>query len=86
MKGNLLPHPDSSLALIISAQAVHWFDLSTFYSEVKRTLKLNGVLALFGYAFVSVQGEKGEKLDEILRDVRFLQTFLLNFRFCLVLP
>ena len=69
--GRDLPHEDSSLALIISAQAAHWFDLSHFYSEVKRTLKTNGVLALFGYAFVQVHGRQSEKLNEIITNVDY---------------
>ncbi|CAF3839508.1 unnamed protein product [Rotaria magnacalcarata] len=64
--GSDIPHEDSSLALVISAQAAHWFDLPYFYKEVKRTLKSNGVLALFGYAFVQVHGPQSEKLNEII--------------------
>jgi len=67
--GKDLPHEDSSLSLIISAQAAHWFDLPYFYKEVKRTLKINGVLALFGYAFVQVHGQQSEKLNQILTNV-----------------
>ena len=32
--GRDLPHENSSLTLIISAQAAHWFDLPYFYQEV----------------------------------------------------
>ncbi|CAF1115331.1 unnamed protein product [Adineta steineri] len=64
--GNDIPHEDSSLALIISGHAAHWFDLPYFYNEVKRTLKINGVLVLFGYAFVQVHCQQAEKLNEIL--------------------
>jgi len=49
---NDLPHDDSLLTLIISDQAVQWFDLPYFYNEVKRVLKINGVFTLFRYAFV----------------------------------
>jgi SAM-dependent methyltransferase len=67
--GSDIPHEDSSLTLIISAQAAHWFDLPHFYSEVKRTLKTDGVFALIGYAFVQVHGRQSDKLNEILTNV-----------------
>jgi len=57
--------------LIISGQAVHWFDLPYFYNEVKRTLKINGVLALFGYAFVQIHGQQSEQVNEILTNVNY---------------
>ena len=36
--------------LIISAQAVHWFNFEAFYSEVKRCLKPDGLIVIMGYA------------------------------------
>jgi SAM-dependent methyltransferase len=41
--------PDGSCDLVIVAQALHWFDLDTFYGEVRRVLKPDGVLAVWGY-------------------------------------
>ena len=35
--------------LIISAQAVHWFNFEAFYSEVKRCLKPDGIFVIMGY-------------------------------------
>ncbi|CAF0841114.1 unnamed protein product [Adineta ricciae] len=63
-----IPHRDSSLTLIISGQAAHWLDLPHFYKEVQRTLKTNGVLALFGYAFIHIDGQYSEKLNQILQN------------------
>lgn len=40
---------DNSADLIVVAQAAHWFDLDAFYAQVKRVLKLNGVIALISY-------------------------------------
>lgn len=40
---------DNSLDLITVAQAIHWFDHSRFFAEVKRSLKPGGVLAAWGY-------------------------------------
>jgi ubiquinone/menaquinone biosynthesis C-methylase UbiE len=35
--------------LITVGQALHWFDLEKFYTEVHRVLKPGGILAVFGY-------------------------------------
>ncbi|XP_070561243.1 putative methyltransferase DDB_G0268948 [Ptychodera flava] len=44
-----LPAEDGSVDLVTAAQAAHWFNLKTFYSEVDRILKPGGCLALYGY-------------------------------------
>ncbi|EJO2026801.1 methyltransferase domain-containing protein [Vibrio parahaemolyticus] len=45
---------DSSFDLVCVAQALHWFDFDTYWSEVKRVLKPNGVFAAWGYTWPSV--------------------------------
>ncbi|KAH9329966.1 hypothetical protein KI387_002074, partial [Taxus chinensis] len=41
---------DGSVDLVTVAMAVHWFDLDTFYSQVKRVLrKPGGVISVWGY-------------------------------------
>jgi SAM-dependent methyltransferase len=40
--------------LVTVAQAIHWFDFSAFYDEVKRTLKPKGVIAVIGYSLPQV--------------------------------
>lgn len=50
--------------LITVGQAMHWFDLDRFYSEVKRVLKPNGILAVWGYSVCSVN----EPIDAIFFD------------------
>lgn len=50
--------PDNEFDLVTVAQAIHWFDFETFYSEVKRTLKPGGVLAVIGYGLVHSDEEK----------------------------
>ena len=42
-----------SVDLITVAQALHWFDLDKFYSEVKRVLKPNGLLAVWCYGLMT---------------------------------
>ena len=41
--------PDRSVDLVTVAQAMHWFDLPRFHAEVRRVLKPQGVIAVWGY-------------------------------------
>lgn len=48
----------SSLDLVTVAQALHWFDLPTFYQQVKHVLKKpNGVIAAWCYTVPQVNAE-----------------------------
>jgi SAM-dependent methyltransferase len=49
--------PDASVDLVTVAQALHWFDLEAFYAEVRRVLKPSGVLAVWSYGHLVVEGE-----------------------------
>ena len=40
--------------LVTVAQALHWFDIQAFFSEVKRVLKNGGVLAAWTYGLLEV--------------------------------
>jgi SAM-dependent methyltransferase len=42
--------------LVTVAQALHWFDLDPFYGEVQRVLKASGVLAVWTYGPLHVEG------------------------------
>ena len=44
----------SSVDLITVAQAIHWFDFDAFSSEVERTLKPSGILAIWSYNLLSI--------------------------------
>lgn len=55
---------DSSFDLITVAQAIHWFDFDTFYKEVYRLLKPDGVFAVMGYGLFVTNPEA----DAILLD------------------
>jgi len=46
-----------SVDLITVAQALHWFDLPGFYAEVRRVLRPNGVLAVWTYGVLTVEGD-----------------------------
>jgi len=41
--------PDHQFDLITTAQAIHWFDIDAFYSEVTRTIINDGIFAVIGY-------------------------------------
>ena len=47
--------PTQSIDLVTVAQAIHWFDFEAFYSEVKRVLKPQGVVAAIGYGLIQLQ-------------------------------
>ena len=49
--------PNSSVDLITVAQALHWFDLDRFYTEVRRVSKRNGVLAVWCYGVFRFESE-----------------------------
>jgi len=49
--------PDASVDLVTVAQAVHWFDRSKFYAEVRRVLAPGGVVALWAYGLAGITPE-----------------------------
>ena len=48
---------DHSVDLITAAQAFHWFNRDAFFDEVRRVLKLNGVLAFWCYELAQITPE-----------------------------
>lgn len=57
---------DESVDLVTVAQAVHWFDLEKFYEETNRVLRQQGVIALWGYGFISAADEKVDRVFQKL--------------------
>ncbi len=53
----------SSTDLVTVAVAIHWFNFDEFYREVKRVLKLDGVLAAWTYSFPEISPE----IDQLIR-------------------
>ncbi|HXL57847.1 MAG TPA: class I SAM-dependent methyltransferase [Chitinophagaceae bacterium] len=54
---------DKYFDLITVAQAVHWFNFDKFYSEVKRMLKPDGIIAIIGYGLIRVNKAIDEWID-----------------------
>lgn len=52
---------DGSVDLVTSFQALHWFDLTKFYEEVKRVLKPGGVFAAYGYGISRLDNAVAEE-------------------------
>lgn len=46
--------PDASVDAVCVAQALHWFDRSTFFAECARVLRPGGVLVAWGYQDIEV--------------------------------
>ena len=69
-----LPFMDNTVDLVVSAVAVHWFDLTQLYEEVRRVLKPTGSLAILSYDFptVSLISDSSniltEKASELLKN------------------
>jgi ubiquinone/menaquinone biosynthesis C-methylase UbiE len=55
--------------LITVAQAIHWFKFDEFYSEVRRTLKPNGVIAVLGYGLFSTNPETDKIINRFYVDI-----------------
>ena len=67
--GEVLLIKDSSVDLLTVCQAVHWFDLEPFYSEAKRVLKPNGIIALYGYFSPQVRIEP--RVNELINEMYY---------------
>ena len=54
-----LPAQDNTVSLVTVAQAVHWFDINTFYQEVHRVLRPGGCLAIWSYGLMQFRNDDG---------------------------
>lgn len=55
---------DHQFDLITVAQALHWFDRDAFYKEVTRVCKPGGILAVWGYAMLTIE----PSIDNLILD------------------
>jgi ubiquinone/menaquinone biosynthesis C-methylase UbiE len=58
-----------SCDLIIVGQAIHWFDFTAFYEEVKRVLKPGGLIVLVGYGFHTIDSECDPIINHFYRNI-----------------
>lgn len=58
--------PDRAVDLITVAQAIHWFDLDTFYAAARRVMKPHGILAIWAYSLPQIQ----PAIDRLILDFR----------------
>ncbi|MCM8570232.1 class I SAM-dependent methyltransferase [Gramella jeungdoensis] len=61
--------PDNDFDLIITAQAIHWFNFNKFYNEVKRCLKPDGLFAVLGYGLFSGNPETNKIIGHFYNNV-----------------
>lgn len=54
---------DNQFDLITVGQAIHWFNFNVFFAQVRRTLKADGVFAVFGYGLISID----KALDSVIQ-------------------
>lgn len=59
-----VPLGNKSVDLVTVAQALHWFELEEFYSEVGRVLKPNGFIAVWCYGLIRFENEA---IDKVVR-------------------
>lgn len=55
--------------LITVAQAIHWFDFDAFYTEVRRILKPQGVIAVMGYGLFYSNAETDRVMKHFYEDI-----------------
>lgn len=60
--------PDRSADLATAAQALHWFDLPSYYREVVRVLRPGGLLAVWCYGLHRVTPEVDRAFDRFYAD------------------
>lgn len=61
--GELSGLSEASVDLVTVAQALHWFDLDTFYAEVRRVLKPGGLLAVWTYNILTVADQPAINIE-----------------------
>jgi len=60
---------NEQFSLITVAQAIHWFEFDTFYAEVKRILKPDGIFAVMGYGLFSTNPETDIIINHFYKDI-----------------
>jgi SAM-dependent methyltransferase len=61
-----VPPYDGPFDLVIAAQAAHWFDLPAFYAALAPLAHADTVVAIWGYAYSTVEPAIDARLSELL--------------------
>lgn len=61
--------PGDHFDLVTVAQAVHWFNFEAFYAEVRKVLKKEAVIAIFGYSLFYSNAETNEIIQDFYRNI-----------------
>lgn len=60
---------DNQFDLVTVAQALHWFDISAFFKEVKRVCKNNATLSVWGYGLIRIDEEINALIDQYYHEI-----------------
>lgn len=63
------PVSTDQVDIVTVAQALHWFDRDSFYSEVKRVLKPGGIIAVWSYHLPQMDPEIGQIASQYYQDI-----------------
>ncbi|MFW2372920.1 MAG: class I SAM-dependent methyltransferase [Gammaproteobacteria bacterium] len=58
-----------SVDLITVAQALHWFDIPTFFKEAQRVLKNRGIISVCTYSLIKVDDEINQIIHYLYHDL-----------------
>ncbi len=61
--------PERVADLSTAAQAAHWFDLPSYYAEVRRVVRPGGIVALISYGVVTVGADVDAVIQPFYRSV-----------------
>jgi SAM-dependent methyltransferase len=61
--------PAASVALVVAAQAAHWFDWPRFVAEAERVAAPDALVALVSYGILVVDGAAGAEIDRFYHQV-----------------
>jgi SAM-dependent methyltransferase len=64
-----LPVTDASVALVVAAQAAHWFQFERFYGECRRVMRAGGVFAAWTYEKFRVDSVVDAIVDRFYTEV-----------------
>ena len=60
----ILPIENNRASLVVAAQAAHWFDLPSFYGEVRRISVPRATVALVSYGVLSLDGDINQRFED----------------------